>query len=104
MGDFIFHQLMRETNPKGSENIWMGETGLMVNRLRLGRKHEYQAPGNREEKSPCSASTCVWVGGIGSETKRNQCGKIEQTGGRKSRLKKSQSGEEGSRIFSESVE
>ena len=36
--------------------------------------------------------------------KRNQYGKTERTGGRKSRLKKNQRGEEGRRIFSESVE
>jgi hypothetical protein len=43
-------------------------------------------------------------GFIGSKIKRNQYGKTERTGGRKSSRKKNQSGEEGRRIFSESVE
>jgi hypothetical protein len=43
-------------------------------------------------------------GFIGSKLKRNQYGKTERNGGRKSSRKKSHSGEEGRRIFSESVE
>jgi hypothetical protein len=41
---------------------------------------------------------------IGSKIKRNQYRKPERNGGTKSSRKKSQTGEEGRRIFSESVE
>jgi hypothetical protein len=43
-------------------------------------------------------------GFIGSKLKRNRDGKTEQNGGIKSSRKKSQTGEEGRRIFSESLE
>jgi hypothetical protein len=45
-----------------------------------------------------------WGGFIGSKIKRNQYRNPEPKNGRKSSRKKSQSGEEGRRIFSESVE